>query len=127
MTRLRLIQCLCLLFIPMLFASCVATSGIANTSTIAANDAPFVQKSTYAWYQPEPAAGAEYGQGYGPGLHKNMLQAIEEELERKGYTKTSVNPDLLVAYDMSVSVPDEMDMPQLYGPGFGYSFAYMAG
>lgn len=127
MTRLSLIQSLCLLLIPALFASCVATSGIANTSTIAATDAPLVQKSTYAWYQPEPAANAEYGEGYGPELHKHLLQAIEEELERKGYTKTSVNPDLLVAYDMSVSVPDEMDKPELYGPGFGYSYAYMAG
>ncbi|WP_155800424.1 hypothetical protein [Pontibacter sp. BAB1700] len=39
---------LCALF----FSSCVATSGIDNTSTISSSEGVLSKKSTYAWYQP---------------------------------------------------------------------------
>jgi hypothetical protein len=119
--------CLFLLFLPFVLFSCVATSGINHTSNITSSEGTLNGKNTYAWYQPTPGAVAAYGEGYGPGLNENMLKAVEEELARKGYTKTSVNPDMLVAYDMSVSVPDAMDKPERYGQGFGYSYAYMSG
>lgn len=118
---------LCLLLFALLFSSCVATSGIDHTSAITSSDGNLSGKSTYAWYQTTPNAKADFMKGYGPELNTNLIRAVEEELERKGYTKTTANPDVLVAYDVSVSVPDAMDKPELYGPGFGYSYAYMAG
>jgi hypothetical protein len=110
-----------------LFSSCVATSGIDHTSSISSSEGNLTKRTTYAWYQAKPSATANYMKGYGPELHNNLLRAVEEELERKGYSKTTTNPDMLMAYDVSVSVPDAMDKPELYGPGFGYSYAYMAG
>lgn len=114
---------LCAIFL----SSCVATSGIDHTNTISSSEGVLAKKTTYAWYQSTPAAQPAYGPGFDADLHKHLLKAVEEELQRKGYTKTSVNPDMLVAYDVSVSVPDAMDKPELYGPGFGYSYAYMSG
>ncbi|MBF8962397.1 DUF4136 domain-containing protein [Pontibacter sp. FD36] len=123
----KLSSALYLVLCALFFSSCVATSGIDNTSTISSSEGVLSKKSTYAWYQPTPSAQPTYGQGFDADLHKHLLQSIEEELQRKGYTKTTVNPDMLVAYDVSVSVPDAMDKPELYGPGFGYSYAYMSG
>lgn len=108
-------------------SSCIATSGINHTSAITANEGALGKKQTYAWYQEKPEAQAAYGPGYSATLHTHLLKAVEEELQRKGYRKTTLNPDMLVAFDVSVSVPDAMDKPELYGPDFGYSYAYMAG
>lgn len=116
------------LFLCVFFLSaCVATSGIDNTNSISSSEGVLGKRTSYAWYQPAPAAQPAYGPDFNADLNNHMLKAIEEELQRKGYTKTTVNPDMLVAYDISVSVPDAMDKPELYGPGFGYSYAYMAG
>lgn len=123
----KLTQSLFLMFIAVAFSSCVATSGIDHTSAISASEGALGNKNTFAWYQPTPQSRAAYGPGYSASLNEQMLKAVEEELQRKGYSKTTVNPDMLVAYDVSVSVPDAMDKPELYGPDFGYSYAYMAG
>ncbi|MBX0335019.1 DUF4136 domain-containing protein [Pontibacter sp. HSC-14F20] len=123
----KLTSTLCLLLCVLFFSSCVATSGIENTNSISSSEGILGKKATYAWYQPKLTAASAYAPGFNADLHQHLLQAIEEELQRKGYTKTTVNPDMLVAYDVSVSVPDAMDKPELYGPGFGYSYAYMTG
>ncbi|MHC2993734.1 hypothetical protein OB13_19925, partial [Pontibacter sp. HJ8] len=85
------------------------------------------QHKTYAWYQAKPAEPAGYDKGYSASLHQHLIRAVEEELAQKGYKKSAENPDLLLAYDVSVSVPEEKDKPGMYGPGFGYSYAYMSG
>ncbi|CAM3577103.1 Lipoprotein [Pontibacter korlensis] len=56
-----------------------------------------------------------------------MIQAIEKELQERGYTKVDENPDVLVAYDVSVSVPEEKDKTEKFSQGFGYSYGYMSG
>ena len=82
---------------------------------------------TYAWYQNPPAAAAEYEKGYKAGLDENIRRAVEAELAEKGWQKVEQNPDVLVAYDVSVSVPLEKDKPENFAPGFGYSYGYMSG
>ncbi|WP_116544782.1 DUF4136 domain-containing protein [Pontibacter virosus] len=125
--KIKLSSALYLFLCSIFLSSCVATSGIDNTTSISSSEGILGKKTTYAWYQPTPPAQPAYGPEFNPSLQRHMLKAIEEELQRKGYTKTTVNPDMLVAYDVSVSVPDAMDKAELYGPGFGYSYAYMAG
>ncbi|WP_180336294.1 DUF4136 domain-containing protein [Pontibacter ramchanderi] len=125
--NLKLSSALYFMLGAILLSSCVATSGIDHTTSISSSEGVLSNKTTYAWYQPKPTATAAYGPGFDKSLHEHLLKAVEEELQAKGYTKTSVNPDMLVAYDVSVSVPDAMDKPELYGPGFGYSYAYMSG
>ncbi|WP_018477931.1 DUF4136 domain-containing protein [Pontibacter roseus] len=126
-TPLRLFKWLPALLISVLFSSCVTTSVVERTNTIMSPDKSLSKQRTYSWYQPKPTAPATYGKDYSPELHQHLTKAIEAELAEKGYRKTSVNPDLLLAYDVSVSVPVEKDVPELYGNGFGYSYAYMGG
>ncbi|MBD1396166.1 DUF4136 domain-containing protein [Pontibacter sp. JH31] len=126
-TKILRFACVFLLLIPALLSSCVATSGIDQTSSISSPEKSLSTQKTYNWYQAVPVAPAAFENGYSSSLHQHLLKAIEVEFEKKGYSKTSLNPDLLVAYDVSVSVPESKDKPELYGNGFGYSYAYMAG
>ncbi|AKD04784.1 hypothetical protein PKOR_18895 [Pontibacter korlensis] len=108
--------------------SCVTTSASLGAKSIKAPYANnFRGAKTYSWYQTPPPAGAEYINGYKASLHKNMIQAIEKELQERGYTKVDENPDVLVAYDVSVSVPEEKDKTEKFSQGFGYSYGYMSG
>lgn len=111
----------------LFLSACVVTSGIKNTSAIVAPGANTKLYRTYNWYQPAPTAAAAYDKGYKPALNEHILEAVEAELKRRGYTKVTNNPDVLVAYDVSVSVPIEKDKPENFAPGFGYSYAYMSG
>ncbi|WP_439883046.1 DUF4136 domain-containing protein [Pontibacter sp. MBLB2868] len=123
----RLLYLFSSLVMPFLMCSCVVTSGIKATSAIAAPGANLKLYRTYNWYQDSPAAPAEYDKGYGSGLDEKIREALEKELAQKGLTKVSENPDVLVAYDVSVSVPLEKDNPENFATGFGYSYGYMHG
>ncbi|WP_276496043.1 DUF4136 domain-containing protein [Pontibacter litorisediminis] len=115
---------LSILYLP----SCVTTSASLGAKAIKAPYAASLRNAkTYAWYQPSPMAQPEYLKGYKPALHKNLVQAVEQELQERGYTKVEQNPDMLVAYDVSVSVPAEKDRSENFIEGFGYSYAYMSG
>ena len=111
----------------LLLSSCVATSGIVGSSAISAPGENVRSYQTFGWYQEAPQAPQAFEKGFSANTDKFIRQAIEEELTRKGLRKVSEKPDVLVAYDISVSVPAEQDRPELYAEGFGYSYAYMAG
>ena len=107
--------------------SCVTTSGAIGANAIKAPYATPDRYKTYAWYQSEPAEKPDYDKGYNEQLHEHIQRAVEEELEEQGYRKDARKPDVLVAYDVSVSVPEEKDKSSKARPGFGYSYGYMAG
>ena len=127
MRSFKLFNLTSILFLTTLLSACVVTSGIKNTNAIVAPGANTKLYRTYNWYQPSPAAQASYDKGYRANLNERVIKAIETELEKKGYKKVTDKPDVLVAYDASVSVPIEKDKPENFEPGFGYSYAYMAG
>ncbi|MBJ6119775.1 DUF4136 domain-containing protein [Pontibacter sp. BT310] len=118
-----------LLFLCLLLLSgCVASSVSSRPNSVAATGVKTLNFKTYAWFQDQPAAPIAYGERYTGSLNKHIRQAVEEELQKKGFTKaTGANPDILVAYDVSVSVPVEKDIDTNYIKGFGYSYAYMSG
>ena len=123
----RLLFLLCLLMGSFVLNSCVTTSGAIGANAIRAPYARLDTYKTYAWYQPNPPAEAAYDKGYNANLNRNIQRAVEEELQEKGYRKAETNPDVLVAYDVSVPVPEEKDKPGIYFNGFGYSYGYMSG
>lgn len=127
MTKHRLPAAFCLLMMPLLLGACVAASGLVRANAITAPGASPSAYRTYAWYQDEPAAGPAYDKGFGPTLNEHIRRAVEEELQQKGLRKVTQNPDVLVAYDVSVSVPEEKDDPRNFASGFGYSYGYMSG
>ncbi|MFT2007765.1 DUF4136 domain-containing protein [Pontibacter sp. 13R65] len=114
-------------FILALFSGCVATSGIVSTHTISASGSQPGRYTTYNWYLEQPVQDPDFEKGFDKELDQHLRTAIEEELKKKGLTKTTANPDVLVAYDVSVSVPREKDIPSHFAEGFGYSYAHMAG
>ncbi|MCC9137356.1 DUF4136 domain-containing protein [Pontibacter silvestris] len=115
------------LMLLLLFSACVATSGVVSTHAIVAPGAATKSYKTFAWYQDEPEAEADYDDGFDADLNRDIRRAVEEELLEKGFTKVSSDPDVLVAYDVSVSVPLEKDKPENFSTGFGYSYGYMSG
>ncbi|MFD2999171.1 DUF4136 domain-containing protein [Pontibacter toksunensis] len=126
----RLSSLLCLLCLMMCFIglnSCVTTSGAIGATAIKAPYARMDTYKTYAWFQPQPVAESDYEKGYSANLNKSIKQAVEEELKEKGYRKVESQPDVLVAYDVSVPVPEEKDQPENFSTGFGYSYGYMSG
>ena len=127
MIGLRFLNIVSVGVITALLCACVVTSGIKSTNSIAADGANLKLYKTYSWYQPTPAENASYDKGYQVSLHNRIKESIEENLKQKGYTKVDSKPDVLVAYDVSVSVPLEKDKPENFAPGFGYSYAYMSG
>lgn len=115
---------LCLLYLP----SCVTTSASLGAKSIRAPYATSLRSAkTYAWYQPSPPAQPEYLKGYKLALQAHIVTAIEKTMQTRGFTKVEKNPDVLIAYDVSVSVPVEKDKPENFVEGFGYSYAYMSG
>ncbi|NDK56328.1 DUF4136 domain-containing protein [Pontibacter fetidus] len=115
---------LCLL----LLSSCVTSSISSKPNSVSAEGANTTAIKTYAWYQDQPEAPIAYDEGYTAALNQHLRKAIEEQMQTKGFTKaTNGNPDVLVAYDVSVSVPVEKDVPGSFSDGFGYSYAYMSG
>lgn len=118
---------LCLAAMAFALNSCVTTSGAIGANAIKAPYATLDRYKTFAWYQPAPAEKPDYDKGYNKQLHEHIQRAVEEELEERGYRKGAGEPDVLVAYDVSVSVPEEKDKSSKARPGFGYSYGYMAG
>ncbi|WP_242919095.1 DUF4136 domain-containing protein [Pontibacter liquoris] len=117
------------LLLPFLVSACMVASGIAHTNAISAPGAKPAKYTTYAWYQEQPPAQATYDKGFSPSLDQHIRHAVMEELQQRGYKQVPVteNPDVLLAYDVSVQVPVEKDKPENFASGFGYSYAYMAG
>jgi hypothetical protein len=118
---------LLIMLIGVFMASCVASSAIVGSNAISAPGVNVRSYQTFAWYQEKPQAPAYFDKGFNVNTDKNIRQAVEEELGQKGLRKVTENPDVLVAYDISVSVPAEKDRPELYANGFGYSYAFMTG
>lgn len=123
----RLIVLLCLLMCSLGLHSCVTTSGAIGASAIKAPYAKMDTYKTYAWFQQQPPAEPAYDKGYTGNLDRHIRRAVEEELQERGYRKVESNPDVLVAYDVSVPVPEAKDKPENFGTGFGYSYGYMSG
>lgn len=123
----RLLVLYCLIICSIGLNSCVTTSGARGASAIKTPYARMNNFMTYAWYQKQPVAEPAYDKGYNANLHRNIQKAVEEELQEQGYRKVDTNPDVLVAYDVSVSVPEEKDKPGNFANGFGYSYGYMTG
>lgn len=118
-----------LLFLYLLFlSSCVTSSISSRPNSVSAAGANTTAIKTYAWYQDQPEAPVAYDKEYTGTLNQHIRKALEEQLQAKGFTKaTTGSPDVLVAYDVSVSVPVEKDIPGSFSDGFGYSYAYMSG
>ncbi|SIT87912.1 DUF4136 domain-containing protein [Pontibacter indicus] len=80
---------------------------------------------TFALLEPAMANTSADPNLYEPLLDRRMRDAIAAELVKKGMTLDAENPDLLVAYDVSVAQDAATASPDFgYAYWFGYRFNY---
>ncbi|MEJ8756656.1 DUF4136 domain-containing protein [Pontibacter sp. H259] len=128
MKKFQTLRFLYLAILGLVFTGCVTSAVSSRPNAAAAAGAKIATIKTYAWYQDQPVAPIAYDKDYNATLNQHLRRAIEAELQEKGFTKaTTGNPDVLIAYDVSVSVPLEKDNPANFADGFGYSYSYMSG
>jgi len=74
----------------------------------------FSRYRTYGWGQGMPAKN--------PNLDRQIMGAIDEQMARKGFTKTEGDPDLVVTYHAATH--EEIDYNEAsYGSGYGSSIS----
>ena len=74
----------------------------------------FSRYRTYGWGQGMPAKN--------PNLDRQIMGAIDEQMARKGFTKTEGDPDLVVTYHAATH--EEVDYNEAsYGSGYGSSIS----
>ena len=77
---------------------------------------------TYGWVQPQE--GQSGGRGVGDLVEKRITAAVEQQLDSKGYRKTSGKPDFLVNF--YVTTQEKIDV-NTYHSGWGYYGWYGGG
>jgi hypothetical protein len=109
----------------LLISACAVPSLVIKINTSQDQQARFGQYRTYAWFQPEPVSAASRG---GPAdysqLQSHLQKAIEQEIEKKGLRKEADQPQVLLAFDVSLPKPSPS---QTYPEGFGYGLAWQRG
>ncbi|MGV3639338.1 MAG: DUF4136 domain-containing protein [Adhaeribacter sp.] len=111
----------------LFMASCAVPSLVVKINTSQDQQAQFALLESYNWYLPQPSASSPAsGPGGVSNLQAHLHKAIEQEIAKKGIRKTETQPQLLLAYD--VSLPGAAPKPeQSYPAGFGYGLAWQTG
>jgi Domain of unknown function (DUF4136) len=118
----------CLLILPLLtlLAACSTTQRVSVTTDYdkATNFQPY---RTYDWFQDQPTGERDKTGTYDTFADRRLRTALEAELTRKGLTRTATNPDLKIAYDITVKTEQRADPNYAFAPGFGYGYSYWYG
>ena len=82
----------------------------------------FSRYRTYGWGKGTPAKN--------PDLDRQIVEAVDEEIVRKGFTKTDSDPDLVVTYHAATH--EEIDYNEAsyssgYGPAYGSPISASSG
>ena len=107
-------------------AACAVPSLVVKINTSQDQQAQFALLETYNWYLPQPSSSPAAGPGGVSNLQGHLQKAIEQEIEKKGLKKTETQPQLLLAYDVSLPTPAPKQ-EQSYPAGFGYGLAWQTG
>ena len=104
-------------------------SPVVSVSTDYDRTAPFSQYRTWNWYQAAPTASRDADKfgNYDTFLDKRIKGAILSQMSAKGFNQSSTNPDILVAYDVSIERRQEVEPGFTYAPGFGWGYGYWYG
>ena len=109
----------------ILLPACAVGSLVIKINTSQDQNARFDQYRSYSWY-PAAAASSSGGQRDYSMLQAHVKKAIEQEFAKKGLHQEAANPQLYLAYD--VSLPEPAAAPaQAYPAGFGYGLAWHMG
>ncbi|PRY14766.1 uncharacterized protein DUF4136 [Pontibacter ummariensis] len=108
----------------MLLTGCAVTETVNYDPT-----ANFSEFQTFGFYQENPAAEQDIAAGnYNTLLDQYLKSAIRQTLSaQEGLTYDATNPDLKVAYDVSVDTETNVNTNYAFAPGFGYGYSYWYG
>lgn len=104
-----------------------ATSQRVNVSTDYDKATNFQQYHTYDWYQERPPNDRDGTATYDSFADRRLRTALEAQLPAKGFTRNTRNPDLRIAYDITVKTQQQADPAYAFAPGFGYGYSYWYG
>ena len=113
------------LYFLILLPACAVGSLVIKINTSQDQNARFDQYRSYNWY-PATAASASGGQRDYSMLQAHVKKAIAQEIGKKGLQQETDNPQLYLAYDVSLPKPAARPA-QTYPAGFGYGLAWHMG
>ncbi|WP_439880567.1 DUF4136 domain-containing protein [Pontibacter sp. MBLB2868] len=108
----------------LLVASCAPT---VDVNTDYAQSTDFSQYKTFNFYQEQPTESRETSGNYNTMLDQYLKTAIRQSLGNQGLSYDATNPDLKVAYDVTVDTEMAVNTNYVYPPGFGYGYSYWYG
>jgi hypothetical protein len=115
-----------LFFFFILLSACAVGSLVIKINTTQDQDARFDQFRTYNWYPATTTNPATDDQAGYSRLQGHVKKAIEQEIAKKGLRQETENPQVFLAYD--VSLPNPATPPaQTFPAGFGYGLAWQMG
>jgi hypothetical protein len=120
------VNTLFLFYFLILLSACAVGSLVIKINTSQDQNARFDQYHTYNWYPAAAASPSSEGQTDYGMLQAHVKKAIEQEIAKKGLQKETENPQLFLAYDVSLPKPTAPPA-QAYPPGFGYGLAWHMG
>ena len=99
-------------FAGMMLASCSNTAHIEKAKNTDLNN-----YKTYSWLEPEIKKGAKLSRR-NEIAQQNMRAAVNEQLQKKGWTQVNDNPDVLVSTDMATSTKKQRVNDPVYSQPF---------
>lgn len=117
---MKLIKTLGMLFVSILLVRCVTTSSIITDYD---READFSQYQTFYWsdeFQMRNGEGENEPLFYNTLVKKRLKQATQKEMEGRGYTLSSDDPDLLVNAQVVVQEKNANQNYYPYYHGFYY-------
>ena len=116
----------CLVGLLFFTGACNLSELVVKINTAQDQKAQFSQYRTYNWYQANPTTAFPGESVVNPNLQQHLKRAIEQEIAKKGLQKNTGNPQVLLAYDVSVKKPAQLPA-QDFPEGFGFGYAYQLG
>lgn len=110
----------------LFMAACNLSELVVKINTAQDRNTQFSQYRTYNWYQPNPTGNLATNVTVNTMLQQHLVKAIEAEFGKKGLQKSAANPQVLLAFDVSVKKPAQLPT-QNFAEGFGYGYAYQMG
>ena len=99
-------------FAVIIFAGCSGTAHIEKDKSV-----DFSKCHTYAWVDKTEVDGVKKKPKHDL-TETNIRNAVDEQLQKKGWKKVNAQPDILVNYDLLVEKNEKQQQDPVYAPSY---------